>query len=267
MFSSGVAISLKSPPIPEFVFFATLFVYSAQRFYKLMKGHIHSETPRILWMKKHLGLIKIFILIAFFGSMFYGYGVVFHKSWKPFWESSLALRGIILLFCALISAFYVVRLGARNLREIPFLKIFFVVIVYFLICCVLPITDLKAVEYLLIRTNYQVVCYLFALFLYVFAIALLFDVSDINVDPPSQKTIPQTIGAKWSEYLSIALMLPFLFVLMAFYRPFWMKILVVIIHLLFIVGFVSYRKKALFINFFGEAMLGIVGLILYYLYS
>lgn len=213
-------------------------------------------------MKENPFSTRVLVLIASVGASVFGFQLMdlnhaFQKNWL---EDTFVFRGILLAICGIISILYVVRIGKRNWRELPLLKIFLVVTVYYVLCYVLPYESFAsfASQWKEVGTPFQLQS-LF-IFLFIFGVALLFDVVDIEVDPPNQKTIPQVIGKKNSIYLSAGLMMPqilyFLFTLP--YHPF--HFIGLMLFVLFFIGFWKYHKFPMYINFWGEALLALLGI-------
>ena len=99
IFSFGIATHLRQALIPEFIFFATLFVYTGQRYYKIKKGQIRVETPRILWMKANEFWVKSILRIS---SILTCYFAILFLVNSDFPESNFFYRTFVLLFCGLI---------------------------------------------------------------------------------------------------------------------------------------------------------------------
>ena len=262
IFSFGFSIQYRTEPIPFFIFFSTLFVYTGQRLYKIWFNQIHKETPRVVWMKENLNLSKAILILAGIGLIISGFQLfnVAHIFIAKFSENTFLFRGIILVFSAFISVLYVVRIRKRNLRELPFIKIFLVVGVYVLLCCVLPFSSFDDVRWTSSDGHFLFELGMFVSVLFVFGIALLFDTSDIEVDPPDQKTIPQLIGVSRSIYLSAGLILPQVVMMLFTHRDNTFNVSILVIFMLFYIGFWTYKKTPMYINFCGEAMLAFVGL-------
>ncbi len=262
VFSCGFSIQYKTEPIPFFIFFSTLFVYTGQRLYKIWNNQIHTETPRVIWMKENQNLSIAILVMAGIGSLITGFYLfrletIFNTNLN---ENTFLFRGIILAFSFLISVLYVVRIRKRNLRELPFIKIFLVVGVYVFLCCVLPFSSFKDVRWTSSDGHFLFEIGLFVNALFVFGIALLFDTSDIEVDPLDQRTIPQVIGVSRSIYLSAGLIAPQALMMFFVHRDNTFNLSILVIFMLFYIGFWKYKKTPMYINFWGEAMLAFVGL-------
>ena len=94
--------------------------------------------------------------------------------------------------------FYVVRIGGKNLREVPTLKIVWIAITWLYVIYLFPLVNEG------LRINNVMAL---GLFLYVFAVTIPFDIRDLPHDPPKQLTIPQLIGERLSRLLSVILLI------------------------------------------------------------
>lgn len=172
-----------------FVFFSTLFAYTFQRLEKV-KAHIASGD-RIEWMQRNLRLVQILLGIGISGGLFFGAG--------------FKIPTLILTVVAAIISFYYVRnipFSRQNLRDIPFLKIYFISFSWALCCVVLPwldSADYGSLDQLLVLFSFA--------FLYILSITIPFDIRDILFDEDSKKTIPQIMGIEGSKIIAIVLLL------------------------------------------------------------
>jgi hypothetical protein len=96
---------------------------------------------------------------------------------------TLVLSGIIGVLYS-----FKIKTSSVAIRDIPFLKIGLVVGIWTFVCCIFPWFNSP------INGNFSSALLLH--FFYVFAIALAFDIRDINTDSSKRKTIPQVIGIK-----------------------------------------------------------------------
>jgi hypothetical protein len=106
---------------------------------------------------------------------------------------------ITLLISAIVSLLYVLKLAAKNLREIPYLKIHLVALVCTIASGVFVLINesdfsLKKWEFVTIH------------YLYFIAVTIPFDIRDLKFDIPSQKTIPQLVGINKAKIISLILL-------------------------------------------------------------
>lgn len=172
------------------IFFATLFTYNFQRLLKL-KFKINLKGERVEWIKKNKLFIYILTCIAGIASTF-----LFMPFISKIW--------LLTIFSALITTFYVVKipgLNGKNLRDIPGIKIYTIAIVWSISTVIIP----ELVDNLLSLT--KMVLLAASNFLFIISITIPFDIRDINLDDPSKKTIPQLIGVKKANTISIILLI------------------------------------------------------------
>ena len=104
---------------------------------------------------------------------------------------------LILSISGIIGVLYSFKIKTSSvaIRDIPFLKIGLVVGVWTFVCCIFPWFNSP------IKGNFSLV--LLHHVFYLFAIALAFDIRDIDIDSSKRKTIPQVIGVKPAKALVI----------------------------------------------------------------
>lgn len=174
----------------ELTFFSTLLIYNLLRLipYFLDKSH-KSDKDKWLYDNKNSLLGIIIISIGFLTPLIWGmdlYKFVF-----------LAHVG----FLSLIYSLPFTQNRFRNLRAIPFLKIFIISYVWSMVIVGLPSLNqhMDWNEFLLNFTN---------VFLFILAITLPFDIRDFRIDfKDGLKTIPGTIGINATKVLAIATLL------------------------------------------------------------
>ena len=171
-----------------FGFFATLCVYNSHR---LVKANFETKTPWLKWVKHHQKIILNLSVLSGGLSVYY-----FIKLLNQIRPTILALITIAVA----ITFFYVVRIKKNNIRELPYLKIHSIAFTWTVIIVLFPVVN----ENLL---NLQVLLYFLpAHYLYFIAVAIPFDIRDLQNDLPTQKTIPQVIGVKNAKIIAIILL-------------------------------------------------------------
>lgn len=168
-----------------FSFFSTLAVYNGQRLFKSNRTHL---TPWLRWVKRNQAII--FILVVFSSILA---SVFFLKVQKL-----NLLTFTLLLISGVISLFYVLRVGSRSLRELPFIKIHLIAFTWVVVLLVFPLLNESI--------DKGIVHYALAHYAYVVAITIPFDIRDLKYDLVGQKTIPQLLGITGSKVLSIILL-------------------------------------------------------------
>lgn len=174
-----------------FALFSTLAVYNGQRLFKAEKT---KHTPWLLWVKKHEKVLLLFVVTCSLVSII-----------LLFLLQHFNLKALLVLgLTGLISVFYVIKLGKRNLREIPIIKIHLISITWIVILFFFPIINenIKGVSF----------GYIFSHYFYVLAVTIPFDIRDLKYDLPTQKTIPQVLGVQMSKFISILLLIVFVLI-------------------------------------------------------
>jgi 4-hydroxybenzoate polyprenyltransferase len=124
---------------------------------------------------------------------------------------SVDLKGLIypiLLSCGLLSVWYVIPIFKIELRRIPYLKAPIVALVWTMILIFIPLYQSHSDDYF--RDS-------ILFYIYFFALAIPFDIKDIDFDSKNQRTIPQVFGVFRSKVISISLFSIF-YVLFAYYN-------------------------------------------------
>ncbi len=257
LFSFGFSTAFHLSPIFPFVFFTTLLVYTGQRYYKMYFADVCFDQDRTKWMTENKRWVEWILVLAFVGVLFFGIPLLLRSLFN------LAL----ILFCAAVSVFYVMRIGNKNLREVPGLKVFLVTIVYFLIVCVLPFQSLIQMS-LSLQPLWIFTLFLVCQYLYIVGVTVLFDIPDIELDDKSLRTVAQMVGIRKTVILSAVLILPLIILaVFASYHSSNKQIYVwvlIVIHGLFYYFLTRKQDKRFYLSFVGEGILGILG-VFYYL--
>ncbi|WP_027419498.1 UbiA prenyltransferase family protein [Crocinitomix catalasitica] len=181
----------------HFIGASTFLTYSFQRYIKL-KQKSYLKNDRFVWMKQFDKLSKFLMVIAFVVALFCLIKLdLFH--WRYLNNGTL-----ILIIMGFVSFFYIIRIPfflSSNLRDIPYIKIYLIAIVWTLSATYLPniYAHLPLINEL----------HLFALacFCFIVAITIPFDLRDLDVDSAHKKTIPQLAGIKGAQTIAIALII------------------------------------------------------------
>lgn len=181
-----------------FVFLTILGVYGLHRLYKFKQNKLIGE--RRSWVKKNftllfvtttLSLIAATIILYFFASDF-----LFSAK-----DTDIKLSfGLILLFCILVSAWYVIPFFKKSLRQIPFLKASTVALVWTCILIGLPAHASTGKVPVLLLLHY---------FIFFYALTIPFNIRDVVEDEKEAKTLVHFLGKRTSILLSVILLLFF----------------------------------------------------------
>lgn len=169
--------------------FSTLVVYNGQRFIKTREN---KQTPWLIWVKDHN--VYMWFLILFSALIA---GVCLLKIVQFKYDALL-----LLIFAVASSVFYVIRIGNRNAREIPYLKIHLIAFTWVFILVLFPI----------INENLGTSIFWIAIahYFYVIGVTIPFDIRDLKYDDPLHKTIPQVLGVFWSKVNSVSLLIAYM---------------------------------------------------------
>ena len=168
-----------------FIFFATITGYNFVKYFGIAKFHHRSLTD-------DLKIIQIFSLLSFLLMCYFGF--------------QLSIKTLFLLVgFGLLTILYAIPFLSgfqKNLRNISYLKIIVVALVWAGVTVVVPIFDAHDI------VDYQKVSLLFLQrFLLVCVLILPFDIRDIKYDVISLQTIPRKIGIQNTKKLGFVLLL------------------------------------------------------------
>jgi 4-hydroxybenzoate polyprenyltransferase len=181
-----------------FILFSTLFTYHFHRIIRISYKEYSSNN--LNWNKLNFKLSLIICLI----SIAICFVLIF--SLKP-----ISLYFLIPLF--LISFLYPLKSFSKiSLREVPFLKIFLIAIVWMFTTTLLVVTESNTV------LSFNLIPLLLDRFLFVLAITIPFDIRDLKYDKNEIKTIPMVFGVDGAKKIAFfCLFLSFTFVVYQFY--------------------------------------------------
>ncbi|MBI1265983.1 MAG: hypothetical protein GC193_00995 [Cryomorphaceae bacterium] len=173
------------------IFAASFVVYNLQRLVKSKQYAVHSQAA--LFTEKNKSLLFLAIAVCCLFLLFSPWPIT----------ADLLILGFSLLA---VSALYVVRIFPANgklksLREFPVVKVFVVTAVWAVATTILPL--------LLSDTPMPngSEAMVFERWCYFMAITIPFDIRDMLVDDPSNKTIPQLVGEKKARNIASAFIL------------------------------------------------------------
>jgi len=172
LFNSKISFPSK---VSQFVFFAAIFTYNFQRIVRIKK---HLKHPRKDWIKKNEFLIYLIMIISAVMSLYL---------FSIFKETKTQ---IAIIFSGIISILY-----PFFLRKMPFFKILIISLVWTISTMLLLVLE----ENIVFSSN--IVFHLIRRFLFVFAIAIPFDIRDLRFDSKKLKTIPIIFGVSKSKLI------------------------------------------------------------------
>lgn len=173
-----------------FIFTSTLGLYGIHRLIGLQKIHDHLGESRFSHIKPFGRLLVVTIAITVPASL-----ILFLQ-----FDRDLQL---FLITPIVLSLAYVLPIWKnRRLRDVSFIKIFIISVVWSMVSVGIPMWD-----YLTGMNPFIVLLMFFERFLFVLAITLPFDIRDLDVDRQLQvRTIPMQLGVKRTKKLSYMLL-------------------------------------------------------------
>lgn len=167
-----------------FLFFSTLFTYNFQRIIRISYKEYFSDS--LNWNKSNYKLSLFICLI----SLVICFCLVFSLN-------QTSLYFLIPLF--FISFLYPLKSFSKiSLREVPFLKIFLIAIVWTFVTTILVVTESNNV------LSINLIPLLLDRFLFVLAITIPFDIRDLKFDKNEIKTIPMVFGIRGAKKIAFA---------------------------------------------------------------
>ncbi len=174
-----------------FALLGTFIVYNFQR---LVKHHqTPNKSPHLQWVNKHYKGLLFSTIVASIGFVFSLFQVI---KWNT---ETYILAAIVMAICI----FYIVPIKRRNLREIPFIKIHLISIVWVFILAFFPLINERHNEW----NNW---IFGASHYLYILAICIPFDIRDLVHDENTQKTIPQVLGLQSAKTIAILCLIAFI---------------------------------------------------------
>lgn len=191
-----------------FVGLATFFTYNFQRIVRFKQQPIsnHLLVNRLNWMYNN----KKYLIIAIIISAIFSVKVIFNLHYYTL---------LILVFMGFLAIFYVIKIIPfkkkwLSLREVPYVKIFLITIVWGLTTVVMPFFNQDRLPPILSLDFYLI---LLQQFLFILAITIPFDIRDIDFDVKQNiKTFPILLGKKKAIIFAVILLL--VCVGLSFYR-------------------------------------------------
>lgn len=147
-----------------FAFFSTLCVYNVQR---LIKARRTSKSPWLKWVNEHVPLIVVISIISGLAGAYFFIRLL----------NDVTLLVILpIIVAVIISLYYVISIGDKNLRELPYLKVHCIAFTWTVIMVVFPIVNEQLNEWEVFKF------FIPAHYLYFVAVAIPFDIRDLKYD-------------------------------------------------------------------------------------
>ncbi len=184
-------LQLELPPaLLFFVFSSTLFLYALHRIVGLQKVKPFQDKGRYLVISTFRNHI---IIYAALGGL-----AAFVSFWYLNWNVQLAL-----IIPAILSLGYVIPVltGNKRFRDVHFVKIFMIALVWAAITVLLPTLEAD------IPLHASIMWMFLERASFIFAITIPFDIRDLSIDEHTAvKTIPSTFGIPKSKLLAVSLL-------------------------------------------------------------
>lgn len=189
---TGNQVSL---PMAGFVFLATLFTYNTSSLQRMWRGWRAGEAGQP-WNIRHQRELAVLALLSLAGA------VVLYFLFE------LRINLWFVLVLALISVGYTVPLARNRLkpfRSVPLLKVFLIALVWSAVTVLFPLIDA------VVALDSPVMLLWLRRFLFILALALLFDIRDYTYDRRTRTlTFPGLLGENYTRLLSLGLLLLYL---------------------------------------------------------
>lgn len=191
------------------IFFATLFEYNLHRLITIIKNKEALNSPKHKWVQDNL--FGFYLLVAF---SVIGFLVVCFLADTKVLLALAPLAAITIFYSIPI---YISKSKVIRFREIPYLKIFLIAIVWSGSTILLPV--IKSGQSF---AQSHLWTMLIERFLFIFAITIPFDIRDKEIDSISQlKTIPQLISDKKAIWIANLALLLFTLLSIIHYFASW----------------------------------------------
>lgn len=176
-----------------FNFMAAFFLYNLQRIYQ---STLPTTEARLLWYRKNKKWI--FTLAILFSVGFA----------ETAWEICYTYKQGVFVYCicALLSIIYF--LPPLNLRKLPYIKQFYIALMWIIVCIVIPFLFDEENFYGFLFFGKDEWLYVISQFCFIAALCIPFDIRDINKDrEEGTKSVPVMLGIKNAKFFAIALLL------------------------------------------------------------
>jgi 4-hydroxybenzoate polyprenyltransferase len=185
---TGIAVSV---PMALFVFLATLFTYNMSSVQRTLRGW-RAGGDKLPWGIRHQKQLAVLALLSLAGAI------------TLYLVYELRINFWFVLLLALISVGYTVPLllsHVKPLRSVPLLKVFLIALVWSAVTVLFPLVDAG------VGIEAGVLLLWARRFLFILALALLFDIRDYTYDRTTRTlTFPGLIGEGYTRLLSLGLL-------------------------------------------------------------
>lgn len=218
----------------SFVFFSTVIVYNTKGIIAIYKNKDNLYTDKLSFAVSHPVFISTLVGSAVVGAF---------VSFVFLWSSFLI---IVIVPLALLSILYSVTIRVKqhtiSIRQLPYTKAIFVALVWAVLVAFLPSRQGNGIE-----SDSLLFPWLCSEFLLLYALALLFDLKDEQVDQRENvKTFPQLIGFSSTKLLSLGLLVGRLVLIVSMRPYFFLELLISVLASVVILFFLTKRRTEYF---------------------
>ena len=188
---------LKKPPsllLITFIYLSTVVYYTYAYFDEIKTGIYNERSQWYLQNKKYLKIRQLILMIICFYLAFFKLHLI-----EIFFSLTIGLQLILLITSLLALLYYYPIFLLKNiqLRNKGFLKSISIAWVWLVVTCILPILVLSNGQSNFNPIHYATILYLLQQFLFIFILAILFDIKDLNRDQDEHvKTVVVKYGIK-----------------------------------------------------------------------
>jgi hypothetical protein len=227
----GIEVSFSSAfPLIPIIFLSTLFVYNLDLFRINNLSQGKGESERQAWRWRNIKKIKVLnVLLAVLIALLSLFSSL---------ESFLFFAHLAVISVAYYLSFKIGSAKFASLRSIPFLKAFIITYVWTASTVWLP--ALK--NGFMIFHDAEVLKVFAERYLFLFALAIIFDIRDIKSDSKSILTIPGAIGSLGTKLISFSLLVLNIYLVSRHYQD--MSILVPLLLSSLLTGLLIYKANA-----------------------
>jgi hypothetical protein len=190
----ALPITYKSTfPLLIIVFFSTFFIYNIDLFARRNNAEGNIAVSRLAWRIKHRLVIKILSICMGFLIL----ALSFFSTYKAF----LFFAHLAVISLAYYFSFEIGSARFTPLRKIPLLKAFVITYVWAGSSVFLP-----AIRNSISIGSIEVLTIFAERYLFLFALAIMFDIRDLSADHKNIRTIPGLVGSFKTKILSFLLL-------------------------------------------------------------
>ena len=231
-----------------FLFFSTLFIYNLLR---IIKFQFNPDSAQAKHFKEDQPMHIVLSVFSLLGALFV------YMATELFRDIYL---NVLLIVGSIISVFYALPFIVKSnknlaLRDMPYMKVFLIGIVWSLLCFYYPTRNHPYTRELTLSG-----------FLYIFSITIPFDIRDLPFDTPNQKTIPQLFGWRAAKLITVLINCVYFAYIAYLFPSFYSSVLFWMlcgVHI-YILQRVNPNRSTGFYAYYVDGLIGVTGLFFWY---